>query len=142
MRKINTQHHVATGYFLFGNREALVAEGARINRRLLDLVNDSVIFDNDTANRAFETMYNDVRESLREKMFNVLTGEIVWTLASQLERGGYHIYKYEGGLMVHAGPYKLYVPSPTEPDYLSNATICMMAATVNIGNNVNVNYAN
>ena len=141
MRNSNSSRHVATSFFLFGNREALVAEGARINRRLLDLVNDSVIFDNDTANRAFETMYKDVRDTLREKMFNQYTGEIVWTLATQLERNGYHVHKYEGGLMVHAGPYKLYVPAPTEPDYLSNATICMMAAVINLGSNTNVKHA-
>lgn len=142
MRTFNSAHHVGTSFFLFGNREALVAEGIKVNRRLQDLVNDPVIFDNDTANRAFESLYNDVRETLREKMFNQETGDIIWTLASQLERSGYHVYKHKGGLMVHAGPYQLYVPSPTEPDYLSNAAIEMMAAMINIGNKENVKYAN
>lgn len=141
MRNVNSARHVSTSFFLFGNREALVAEGAKVNRRLLDLINDTYIFDNDTANRAFETVYRDVRETLRDKMFNHHTGEIVWTLATQLERNGYHVYKHNGGLMVHAGPYKLYVPAPSEPDYLSNATICMMAAVINLGSNTNDKHA-
>lgn len=117
----------------FGNRANLVTEGARVNRRLNDLMNDPAIFDNDTANRAFCSVYSDVRDRLRDVMFDA-SGTLVWTLASELERAGHLVYKSANGLDLVVGGYTLNIPAPCEPDYLSVGDIAMLAAIVNIGN--------
>lgn len=132
----NNSYHVANSFFRFNDKETLNRIGARINGRLGLMLHDTMIVDNFTANRAFSSVYNDVRTELREKMFDQVTGEIIWTLATQLERAGYMVYKTEGGLNVHVGNYKLNVPSPVTPDYLSLDDIAYMAAFVNINNGV------
>lgn len=117
----------------FGNRANLVTEGARVNRRLNDLMTDPAIFDNDTANRAFCSVYSDVRDRLREVMFDG-ADTLVWTLAVELERAGHMVYKSDNGIDLKVGTYTLNIPAPCEPDYLSVSEIEMLAAIVNIGN--------
>lgn len=117
----------------FGNRANLVTEGARINRRLTDISTDPAIVNNDTANRAFQSVYKDVREYLRDVMFDV-HGDVVWTLASELERAGFMVYRARNGIDLMVGDYTLNIPGPNEPDYLSVGDIEMLAAMVNIAN--------
>lgn len=137
---MNSTRHVGTSFHVFHSRENLVKEGAQVNRRILDLESDPAIFNNETANRAFATTYSDVRDYLRRVMFDS-KGEVVWTMASQLERAGYYVYRAGNGIDLHVGQYRLNVPAHTEHDYMTTADLAMLAAMSTLIGDLNVRAA-
>lgn len=126
--------HVRHNYLSFGDAPTLVTEGSRINMRLRDMLHDTVIVDANSAERAFRSVYRDVYDYLRATMFTK-DGVVIWTFASQLERGGFSVSRAENGLNLTVGRYTLNIPSPTEPNYMTNAEVAFLAAIIHLGDN-------